>query len=375
MTLDYAAELALKERAFAGFSRAHFAHAVLDGLVASPRGRAYRAVTKRKVFRQGRGVRLGLVGSADRPAPRGIPVLRCAIEPEEHARIYAHHGALARDGRAAPLLESLTYVVLKGDARSVSVIWNVRSLAPDVVRAANGCSKSLTREFGRLISGIFLYRGDDSGRYYLGSRDPAGRQEIRKVFGTPEITLRVEGRLFRFPPLSFSQVNASLLDLFVAGARELLRPEGGQALFDLYCGYGLFALALGGSSRRVIGVEASRASVAAARENARRLGRGNCRFIAADLQPAAVHSVMGEQARGALAILDPPRNGAAAGVIEAVAAAGPARVLHVFCNSALIAPDLEQWGRKGYVPARVRAYDMFPGTPELETMVLLERRR
>ena len=375
MTLDYTLERELKQRALSAFWTEHVPSVPVDPLVGSPRGRAYRAVSKRKLYRTPGGPRLGLVGSAERPAPAGIPVVRCAIEPIEHAGIYAHHDRALRAPWCAPLSESLSYVVLKGDGRSTSIIWNVRSTAPDVVRAANTLSKSLTRKFGDGIAGVFLYRGDDAGRYYLGTRDPAGRQEVRKLFGRSDIAVRVAGRLLRFPPLSFSQVNTSMLDLFVSGAGELLKPGKSETLLDLYCGYGLFALSLGGLARRVIGVEASRVSVAAARDNARRLGMKECRFTVADIAGETLPAVMASLGGPTVAILDPPRNGTSGGVIEALAGAGPARVLHVFCNSALILPDLERWRRHDYFPARVRAFDMFPGTPELETMVLLERRR
>lgn len=375
MTLNYAVERELKQRALSAFWTEHGPSVPVDPLVGSPKGRAYRVVSKRKLFRTPGGPSLGLVGSAERPAGGGIPVVRCAIEPGEHAGIYAHHDLALRAPWCTPLQEALSYVVLKGDGRSISIIWNVRSIAPDVVRAANTLSKSLTGKFGERIAGVFLYRGDDAGRYYLGTRDPAGRQEIRKLFGRPDIAVRVAGRLLRFPPLSFSQVNTSILDLFVSGAGEFLDPGGSETLLDLYCGYGLFALSLGGMARRVIGVEASRVSVAAARDNARRLPMKNCRFIVADIGPETIHAVTSGLRGRTVAILDPPRNGTSAGVIEALAAAGPLRVLHVFCNSALIGPDLERWRRQAYSPVRVRAFDMFPGTPELETMVLLERCR
>jgi tRNA/tmRNA/rRNA uracil-C5-methylase (TrmA/RlmC/RlmD family) len=70
-------------------------------------------------------------------------------------------------------------------------------------------------------------------------------------------------------------------------------------------------------------------------------------------------------------ILDPPRRGTSKGVIEAVAARTPSRVLHVFCNPDVLATELQRWFVCGYDILRVVPFDLFPGTDEIETMVLL----
>ncbi|HNX24844.1 MAG TPA: hypothetical protein PKG60_12425, partial [Spirochaetota bacterium] len=72
-------------------------------------------------------------------------------------------------------------------------------------------------------------------------------------------------------------------------------------------------------------------------------------------------------------ILDPPRNGTAPGVIAAIAERNPELVVHIFCGVETIPGEIEQWKHAGYQSVRCIPLDMFPGTPDVEVMVLLKR--
>jgi tRNA/tmRNA/rRNA uracil-C5-methylase (TrmA/RlmC/RlmD family) len=166
-------------------------------------------------------------------------------------------------------------------------------------------------------------------------------------------------------------VNGSIIETFVGQSRALLGLRREETLLDLYCGYGLFALSLAGEVRRVIGAEMSAAAIAAAKANAEVRGARNCRFVRVDLTADAIPPLMESIRSPSAVILDPPRKGTGAGVIEAIAARRPSKVLHIFCNSDLIVPDLSRWTMGGYRAQRAVPLDMFPGTPEVETLVLL----
>lgn len=372
MTHEYASEASARERAAAEFWKSLAPFCPCEPLVRSPLGRAYRTVSKRKAFRVPGGVRLGFVGPADRPPPGGIAVESCAIEPPSHAAVYRTiEEELARP-QAAPLREALLYAVIKGNYREQTVILNVRSVRPQVVRTANTISKLLTKHFGAAIAGVFLFEGDPEARYYLGPRDKAAIPEARKLFGKRELFVRVDGKSFLYPPLSFSQVNESLLDRFVAEARRLLAPASANTLYDLYCGYGLFALCLAPSVRAVLGVESAHQSVAAAAANARRQNAANTRFVRVSINEDSIERLLQNSPPQSLILLDPPRGGTAPGVIEAISDRQPARVLHIFCNMDLIENELQRWHRGGFRAGRAIPFDMFPGTTDLEMMVLLE---
>lgn len=374
MTLSYETEGRIKAEAASTFWSAVAGTVPLAPLVTSPRGRGYRTVSKRKAFRRTGKTRLGLIGPADGPQPGGIVVGRCAIEPEEHAVIYRAIEESLHDRSALPLSDALQYAIIKGNYHEHSVLFNVRAITPAVLRAANRISRTLTARFAHSLSAVFLFEGEAEGRYYLAPREAGAVPRIRKVFGDGRLFVRIEGRPFLYPPLVFSQVNESLLEPLISGARSLLSPAGTDTLVDLYCGYGLFGLSLAPLVRRVIGAEASHLAVAAARDNARRQKIGSARFIRALLNQDSVRTVMAGATDSCLMILDPPRNGTAPGVIEAVAARLPRRVVHVFCNMDLLAGELLRWKKAGYRPENAIPFDMFPGTAELEMMVMLAPR-
>ena len=72
-------------------------------------------------------------------------------------------------------------------------------------------------------------------------------------------------------------------------------------------------------------------------------------------------------------VLDPPRAGLSAKVVRRVLEAGPARVVYVSCNPTTLAPNARQLVDAGYRLATVRPVDMFPQTPHIECVALLER--
>ncbi len=372
-TLDYTSEVHIKNEALRKFWNTVRAGIPLDPLVVSPRGREYRTVTKRRVFLSGKSIRLGLIHPVEEIGIRPFEVLWCAIEPREHAAIYRTALDAMQNPRLLPLAEQLSYVVIKGTYTEFAVVFNVRDASATVRRAANSLSKTLTNSC-KGISGVFLYQDESSPGYYMGSRGAGVHPRITRIFGKSEIQTNVLGRSFRFSPLSFSQVNLSLVESMITKARELLALKGQMMLFDLYSGYGLFALCLAQFAAGVNGLEISPASVTAALANARRQRVPNARFFRADVNVESIGRAMRRSAEADAVILDPPRSGTAQGVIECIAARRPAKVLHIFCNIDLIRRELKRWTDCGFKPVRVIPFDMFPGTSAVEMMVLLERR-
>lgn len=346
----------------------------LDPLVASPLGRNYRTTTKRRVFATRDSVRLGLISPSKEGGLKPFPVEQCSIEPLQHCAIYNHIQESIVKPYARKLAKELSYVVIKGNYNEQAIIFNVKRLSADVVRSTNTLSKSLTRTFST-ITGLFLYEDVSSPQYYLGSRGGTQRPAFRRLFGKAEVFHRVEGRSFLFSPLSFSQVNHSILEKMIQTARTLLTPSKEQKLFDLYCGYGLFALSLAGECKAVVGVEASPASISSAVANARRQKVTNTRFLLTDINEETIERIMRTAHPDDLVLLDPPRKGTADGVIERIAAIHPARVVHIFCEIDLMPQELKRWEKSGYKPTRAIPLDMFPGTSTLETIVLLEPAR
>jgi tRNA/tmRNA/rRNA uracil-C5-methylase (TrmA/RlmC/RlmD family) len=178
-----------------------------------------------------------------------------------------------------------------------------------------------------------------------------------------------------YAPTVFSQVNESMLPVMgeVAGG---MAGHGGR-LIDLYCGYGLFSHYLAGVFGEVIGVDANAVAIEAAMRNIRlNPAQAKRTFIARDITGRSLAGVFEGRRPGAESVLlDPPHQGTAPGVIDFLALRAPQRVVHIFCNVDEIPRSLREWRRGGYQPDRIAPLDMFPGTPNLEVVVGLLRRR
>jgi tRNA/tmRNA/rRNA uracil-C5-methylase (TrmA/RlmC/RlmD family) len=367
--LLYEREYPLKAAALKEFWSATLPDVPLAELAPSIRGREYRFVSKRKAYRDGRSVRLGLIDPDERASGGFISVGRCTIEPPAHAAIYQAAGRLLASPEAGGLASVLRYVIIKGDENEYLVLLNIGPMHPAVVKAAGAFSKQLARQAPEVKS-LLLYEDTTGGRYYLGSE--RGRvPKVRKIFGRETLLVRAEGRPFLFGPLAFSQVNRSMIEPLVRGVRTLLEPRASQTLFDLYCGYGLFALSLAGGVRAAVGVESGRDAIDAARANAERHRIRTARFMQSDISGQTIGRVMRDAAPGDAVILDPPRGGTAPGVIEGIAARAPSRVVHIFCNIEGIKGELKRWASHGYAARQAVPYDLFPGTSSVEVMVLL----
>ena len=110
-----------------------------------------------------------------------------------------------------------------------------------------------------------------------------------------------------------------------------------------------------------------------ARENARRAGMDNVRFLCADAGQAA-QQLAREGLRPDVIVVDPPRKGIDGRTIDAILQMAPARVVYIACDCASLARDAAILRDKGgYGLTRVRAFDMFPRTANVETVVLLRR--
>jgi 23S rRNA (uracil1939-C5)-methyltransferase len=299
-----------------------------------------------------------------------MDVGRCAIEPPGHAAIYAKVQASLEKPSGRPLADALRYVVVRGNYEEFTVLFTVDQIDGPLLKTANSVSKGLTHALPA-VTGVLLFEDRSDGRYYLGTRNPSGRGGVRKIFGKGEVYARYGGKGFLYPGTAFSQVNASLVDQVLATASRLLQPGAGSTLYDLYCGYGLFSLTVGSAAAHCVGIERSPESLDAAIANGRRQHAGNVRFIRSEITPESIGPLVAAAQPGDAVLLDPPRGGAAAGVLECIAARRPGRVLHLLCNIDLVGAEIQRWSKSGYALADAVPFDMFPGTDDVEIMAFL----
>ena len=186
-------------------------------------------------------------------------------------------------------------------------------------------------------------------------------------FETNELSLTISGEVYNYNAEAFFQINPSLLGPLIDFA---LRDASGDTVLDLYCGVGLFTLPLSRRFNRVIGVEANSAAASFARRNLQRAGLSNARVIAASVTDWFRNTGLD---RVDFILLDPPRAGAESAVIKGMLDLHPAYISYVSCDPATLARDLKKLLAAGYVIYSLAAFDLFPQTHHVETVVRLQK--
>jgi len=184
-------------------------------------------------------------------------------------------------------------------------------------------------------------------------------------FYTTELSLTIRGEVYHYNAEAFFQINLSLLAPLIDFA---LGDATGENVQDLYCGVGLFTLPLARQFRKVIGVESNAAAARFARRNLQHAGLMNARVISATVtdwfRSAAVGPVD-------FVLLDPPRAGAESAVIKGILDLRSTQICYVSCDPATLARDLKKLIGGGYVVDSIAAFDLFPQTHHVETVVRL----
>jgi 23S rRNA (uracil1939-C5)-methyltransferase len=193
------------------------------------------------------------------------------------------------------------------------------------------------------------------------------------LWGEDAIEEQLLGLRFRVRPNVFMQTNTAMAERLYAFAIEFAGLTGDQTVYDLYCGIGTIALAMAPHALTVWGIEVEEESVACALENADVNGISNAAFFAGNV--GVVLEELRERAgEPDVVVVDPPRAGLAGKALKRLGETAAPRVVYVSCNPTTLAGDVKKLQEDyGYELIRARPVDMFPHTPHVETVALLEK--
>jgi 23S rRNA (uracil1939-C5)-methyltransferase len=193
------------------------------------------------------------------------------------------------------------------------------------------------------------------------------------LWGDEAIEEELCGLRFRIRPNAFLQTNTEMAEQLYRLAIEYAGLGGEETVWDLFCGTGTIALAMSGSALTVWGVDISEESIACALENADLNGITNAAFFAGEVGDA-VEELKDRSGDPHVVVVDPPRAGLSGKAVRRLGRIGAPRVVYVSCNPTTLAGNVKQLGGDfGYRLVRARPVDMFPHTPHVETVALLER--
>jgi 23S rRNA (uracil1939-C5)-methyltransferase len=197
-----------------------------------------------------------------------------------------------------------------------------------------------------------------------------GRTEI--VDGSPTFDEELADLRVRISPEAFFQTNTEMAERLYATAAEYAQLQGWERIYDLFCGIGTIGLSLAPRAGELFGLEIVEEAVADAIENARLNQVSNAQFFAGDVR-LALRELVDKAGRPDVLVVDPPRAGLSQKVVRRIVEAAPRRIVYVSCNPTTLAPNAAQLVEAGYAMRRVRPVDMFPQTPHIECVALLER--
>jgi 23S rRNA (uracil1939-C5)-methyltransferase len=197
--------------------------------------------------------------------------------------------------------------------------------------------------------------------------------ETRTVKGPAYLEEELAGLRFRISPDAFFQTNTEMAERLYGAAAELAALSGREKVLDLFCGIGTISLVMALDAAEVWGVELVEDAVADAIQNAKLNGVDNARFFAGDVR-LVMRELLEESGKPDVVVVDPPRAGLSQKVVRRIIEAEAARVVYVSCNPTTLAPNARQLvDDGGYRLSTVRPVDMFPQTPHIECVALLER--
>lgn len=192
--------------------------------------------------------------------------------------------------------------------------------------------------------------------------------DVEKTWKSPTITEKLGSISLKFGPNSFFQNNSAVSESLYSEIRKHVK---GKTL-DLYCGVGSIALFVADRAIRVMGVDSVGESIDFAKSNADKNKTKNAVFV----QEEARKFLFTCRENGELfdtVICDPPREGLGPRVIKHLKKLSPKRIIMVSCNPKTLAQDLLNL-LDSYEITQKKAFDMFPQTPHVEVMMVLERK-
>jgi 23S rRNA (uracil1939-C5)-methyltransferase len=255
------------------------------------------------------------------------------------------------------------FVVLRESRATGERLLNLVLNAPGDPRVEALAARLLERLPG-VLTGIVSTVHAGSGMVATGRLD-------RVLHGDGLLRERLGGLTFELAPQAFFQTNTEQAERLFALVREHLGEEPVGTLLDLYCGTGAIALLLADRAQRVCGVELVPEAVAAARRHAELNGLAEkVEFHCGDVLELLRG---GQLPRPDAVVVDPPRGGLAAKVVEHLLELAPRRIVYVSCNPATQARDAALLTAGGYRATRLSPVDMFPHTFHVEAVATFER--
>ena len=203
-----------------------------------------------------------------------------------------------------------------------------------------------------------------------GVADVARADEMKILYGEDKIVEELLGLKFYISSYSFFQTNSLGAEKLYSIARDFIGDTKDKVIFDLYSGTGTIGQILAQTAKKIIGIEIVEEAVEKANENAKLNNLENCTFVSGDVlvKIDELHD------KPDIIVIDPPREGIHPKAIQKIIDFKPETFIYISCKPTSLARDLPYFLESGYKVQKVQCVDMFPSTPHVETVVLIEKK-
>ncbi|HEX3609529.1 MAG TPA: 23S rRNA (uracil(1939)-C(5))-methyltransferase RlmD [Solirubrobacterales bacterium] len=202
--------------------------------------------------------------------------------------------------------------------------------------------------------------------------DSGGTSGPTGVLGEERLREELSGLRLEMSHGAFFQTNTEMAERLYAIASEYAGLSGGERVFDLYCGIGTIGLTMAKHAAEVWGIEIVPEAIADAERNAANNKIENANFIVGSAR-TGVRPLIEQAGKPDVVVIDPPRAGLSQKIVRRVIECEARKIVYVSCNPTTLAPNAAQLVEAGYTLRRVKPVDMFPQTPHIECVALLEK--
>ena len=310
-----------------------------------------------------------VAGSYEESTHRIVSLKGCMLEDETADRIMCTIRDLMPSFRLTGYNEYtgrgfLRHVLIR-TGRKTNEVMVVLVTATNVFPGKNNFIRVL-REKHPEITTIVMNLNDKYTSMVLGDKDTV-------LYGRGYIEDELCGKRFKISPRSFYQINPVQTEILYRTAIEMAGFTGKENVIDAYCGVGTIGLIAAEHVKQCIGVELNRDAVRDAIANAKTNGIKNISFVCADAGEY-MEELAANGERADVVLMDPPRTGSSEAFIRSLSVMKPEKIVYVSCNPETLARDLAGLTKAGYKVKRIIPVDMFPGTDDVETVILLSRK-
>ncbi len=312
-----------------------------------------------------------IIGFYKKNSHNVVDVRDCLLQDEKNAIIIEMIRKYMRDFKVAPYDQKSH----EGTLKSVMIRKSEKTGEIMVVLITSGRKLAMTKTLVNLLTNAVPGIVSIVQNVHASHSIKGLGEENKILFGKDTITDEIADLKFEISPQSFYQVNAKQTEVLYKKAMDFAKLTGEETVYELYSGTGTISLFLAQKAKKVYGIENVEEAVLNARKNAELNNLTNVEFILGDAE-TEFEKLYEQGHRADVVVVDPPRSGCEATVIETILKMAPERIVYVSCKPSTLARDMKLLCENDlYKVAEVQPVDVFGHTAHVEVVATIVKKK